>query len=303
MKKLYLWVLVIAIYPFISLTSDTIEKTESEPAIFKSSAEPSTEIKEITQENEMVEFNLHSDLQPLIDLNTKIQNNLLPILLVITSPTDSQTKEIIANIEPTLVGKIDVIKLDTQENNDITRYIVSQEQQTPFFSFIKNGTAVLPIINSALSKEDLQKLLDEFVVKADQMNIEHANQLKKFEQNVLQSPKPVFLYFTATWCPPCQKIKPIIEEVFEEYKDKIKCLKFDLDENKVIANSLSIKAVPTFIFLNQGQELYRFLGATSKNAFRDVLDILLKKTITTKDLDDIVQKGTQELRSPSIPQE
>lgn len=68
-------------------------------------------------------------------------------------------------------------------------------------------------------------------------------------------------YFTADWCQPCQKVRPIVEEM------KRKGLKFqliDVDYQESLVKQFEIKSVPTFILLNDGREINRITGAKTK---------------------------------------
>jgi thiol-disulfide isomerase/thioredoxin len=68
------------------------------------------------------------------------------------------------------------------------------------------------------------------------------------------------LYFTASWCGPCQKIKPIYESVKKQYDSNIKFYKMDLSNNQDIADKLKVTSIPTFFFINDGQLMFQFTG-------------------------------------------
>ena len=58
------------------------------------------------------------------------------------------------------------------------------------------------------------------------------------------------LEFSATWCGPCRRQKPIYEEAIKKYGDKIDMRSIDVDENPELANRYHIEAIPAFIFIN-----------------------------------------------------
>lgn len=89
-----------------------------------------------------------------------------------------------------------------------------------------------------------------------------------FEEVVLKSDKPVVVDFWATWCMPCKMLAPTVEEIANEYKDKYKIAKLNIDDAMDVATNFSVMNIPTLIFFNKGKEVARMVGAASK---RDIL--------------------------------
>ncbi len=89
-----------------------------------------------------------------------------------------------------------------------------------------------------------------------------------FEEEVLKSKKPVIVDFWAGWCMPCKMIAPVVDEIAKEYKDRIKCVKMDVDENTKVATDYTVMNIPTLLFFKGGQEVGRVVGVVSK---RDLL--------------------------------
>jgi thioredoxin 1 len=85
-----------------------------------------------------------------------------------------------------------------------------------------------------------------------------------FEQEVLNSSEPVLVDFTATWCGPCKRLAPIVEEIAEEVKGKIKVGKLDIDESPLTASKMGIRSVPTLIVFREGKAAGQHLGLTTK---------------------------------------
>lgn len=86
---------------------------------------------------------------------------------------------------------------------------------------------------------------------------------KNFEEEVLNSDKPVIIDFYADWCGPCKMMSPIIDNIAEENSD-IKVGKVNVDEAQEIAIKYNIMSIPTIIIFKEGKEYKKFVGVTSK---------------------------------------
>ena len=81
-----------------------------------------------------------------------------------------------------------------------------------------------------------------------------------FENEVLQSEKPVLLDFSATWCGPCKALTPVVEAIAEKHEAVVKVGKIDIDESPAVANRLGIRSVPTIVLFKGGKEVDRKVG-------------------------------------------
>lgn len=86
--------------------------------------------------------------------------------------------------------------------------------------------------------------------------------------------EPVFVKFGATWCGPCTAIKPMIEELAEEYAGRIKFIEVDIDTTS-IASKYMVRGVPTMLFIKDGHVVNTIVGAQTKNRVQLALDTLL----------------------------
>ena len=91
-----------------------------------------------------------------------------------------------------------------------------------------------------------------------------------FEQEVLNSDKPVLLDFWATWCGPCRMIGPILDEIAEERED-IKVCKVDVDQEPELAAQYQVASIPTLFVLEKGQIVNQSLGAKPKAKILEML--------------------------------
>ena len=78
------------------------------------------------------------------------------------------------------------------------------------------------------------------------------------------------LYFTADWCQPCKKVKPIVEELNREYLPGMFQM-VDVDIEKEMAQTFQIRAVPTFVLFENGDEINRITGAQTKQSLLEFI--------------------------------
>lgn len=96
-----------------------------------------------------------------------------------------------------------------------------------------------------------------------------------FATEVTESDKLTLVDFWAEWCQPCKIVGPIVEEFGEEYKDKVKVVKMDVDANPETPGKFNILSIPTLIFFKDGQPEKTMVGVQSKEQLKKTADELL----------------------------
>ena len=93
-----------------------------------------------------------------------------------------------------------------------------------------------------------------------EMNITKNN----FEQEVLHSDKPVLIDFWAPWCGPCRMLSPVISEIAEEYGDKVKVCKVNVDDEGELVASFNVMSIPTLVVVKDGKVTNSAVGVRPK---------------------------------------
>ena len=96
-----------------------------------------------------------------------------------------------------------------------------------------------------------------------------------FEQTVLKANKPVLVDFWAEWCKPCVMISPILDELADEYSDRISFVKLDIEQSPKTAAKYRVMSMPTLIIFKNGEPVSNIIGLRPKADLKRSLEASL----------------------------
>ena len=94
-------------------------------------------------------------------------------------------------------------------------------------------------------------------------------------KEAIESGKVVVIDFWATWCGPCMKLGPIVEELAEKYEGKATIGKINIDEETDIVAENNIRSIPTVLFFKDGKVMDRSVGLVSLSDLEEKLNAIL----------------------------
>jgi thioredoxin 1 len=97
-----------------------------------------------------------------------------------------------------------------------------------------------------------------------------------FQDMIAQSTQPVLVDFWAPWCGPCRLLAPIVEELAEQYADRVRVLKVNVDEQPTLASQYNITGIPTVILFDKGKIVERMSGVVKIGTWQQKIDATLK---------------------------
>jgi thioredoxin 1 len=93
----------------------------------------------------------------------------------------------------------------------------------------------------------------------------------EFEVKVLKSPIPVIVDFWAPWCGPCKTVAPMLEKIAREQAGNLVVAKVNTDESPDWAGRYGVQGIPTMLFIFNGKEIHRQVGALPERSLRDAV--------------------------------
>ena len=103
-------------------------------------------------------------------------------------------------------------------------------------------------------------------------SMKEVNGTEQWQNEVINSDKPVFVDFWAEWCGPCRIVSPTVEELSKEYKDKVNFVKVNVDDNNELASKYNVFSIPTLAIFRDGQIISQTAGAASKESLKAYID-------------------------------
>ncbi len=99
-----------------------------------------------------------------------------------------------------------------------------------------------------------------------------------FQTEILASSVPVLVDFYADWCNPCRMMAPVVADIAQEYENKLKVARLNVDDNQEIASRYGVMSIPTLAFFVGGNLVDQVVGAVPKRTLTTKIDALLQKS-------------------------
>jgi thioredoxin 1 len=96
---------------------------------------------------------------------------------------------------------------------------------------------------------------------------------QSFDEEVLQSDKPVLVDFWAEWCGPCHAVAPVLDRIVEENNGDLKLVKVNIDEQPALAARYGVQSIPTIVLFKEGEPTAAAIGARPKSALEKALGL------------------------------
>ncbi len=94
----------------------------------------------------------------------------------------------------------------------------------------------------------------------------------EFEQQVTAASRPVLVDFWAEWCNPCRMLSPTVDQIAEDYKNRVIVGKVNIDEESELAHRFGVMSIPTLIVFKDGSVAAKSVGVVTKEKIAAMLD-------------------------------
>lgn len=91
-------------------------------------------------------------------------------------------------------------------------------------------------------------------------------------EELVDSETLVLVDFHAAWCGPCRAMLPVLDDLEEEFGERVRIVKIDVDENTDLAVRMRVMGVPTFMLFRNGHELWRQPGVLTKESLKMIIE-------------------------------
>jgi len=95
-----------------------------------------------------------------------------------------------------------------------------------------------------------------------------------WDEEVIQSEKPVIVDFWAEWCGPCHAVAPVLDRIADERQEELKLVKVDIDKEQGLAQRYGIASIPTIVLFKDGEPAAAAIGAQPKSALERSLGLV-----------------------------
>jgi thioredoxin 1 len=95
---------------------------------------------------------------------------------------------------------------------------------------------------------------------------------ENFEHRVVAAKRPVLVDFYADWCAPCRVVAPLVDQLAEDYADRIGVFKVDVDASPDLASRFGVRSIPTLVLFKDGKPVETLVGVVTRGQLSGVLD-------------------------------